>query len=86
MTFYPWDMLYHRDESILKQIVEQGFAKGFSGVKEPYPLAIDEHTVGEAMSADSRLFRIKFGTLTPLSGKSKKTEAVFATSKLTRIK
>jgi len=29
ITFYPWDMLYHRDETILKQIVEQGFAKGF---------------------------------------------------------
>jgi hypothetical protein len=86
ITFYPWDRLYRRDEHILQQIMEQGFVKGFSGVKEPYPLTIDEHIVSEAISSEGRSYHIKFGMLSPLIGRSKKTEAVFATSKLKRIK
>jgi len=86
VTFYPWNDLYSRQEQILKQIIDQGFVKGFSGIKEPYPLMIDDHIVNEAMSTEARSFHIKFGNLSPLFGKTKTTEAVFATSKLKRLK
>ena len=85
VTLYPWDKLYRRDPKILAQIVEQGFVKGFSGIKEPYKLHIDDHEVSEAMSAEARTYDINFGWLAPLSRKNGKTEAVFATSKFKKI-
>ena len=84
VTLYPWDKLYRRDPKILAQIVEQGFVKGFSGIKEPYKLQIDDHEVDEAISQEKRHFKLSFGWLVPLGDTRFNVRAVFATSKIER--
>lgn len=85
MTLHPFHELYHRDQAVLDQIIQQGFVQGFSGIKEPYKLNIDVHEGTEINSNEARKFQVSFGYLAPIVDKNHKVAAVFATSQVKRL-